>query len=430
MWLSFLFYLYPCFKTVQRLKVKPRVKPKFTMNTGINILCYKSKTLANGEHPLMFRVCKDGKKKYVSLGVSVAPQYWDFQKNKPKRNCPDRILIEKLIAQKSKELSELVLELEADNKEYTAATLVEKAVKPKVKATVGSLMKEHIKDLKEANRTGYALSMEQVYNSLIKFNGHLDMPFSDIDIQWLKKYEQWLRNRGLAENTIGIRFRTLRRIYNIALERKLVKSEDYPFKSFGVSRLHQQTAKRSIKKEGIYRILNYPTDNKRYYYSLAIDLFKFSYFTGGINFADMAYITKKNIMDGRLVYCRKKTKKIINLPLQAEALEVLEKYRSDSEYLFPIFSAFHKTEQQKRNRLHKVITKVNDALKEIGKELGITIDLTTYVARHSYATVLKRSGVSTAIISESLGHSSEKVTQIYLDSFENSQIDEAMKNLL
>ena len=144
----------------------------------------------------------------------------------------------------------------------------------------------------------------------------------------------------------------------------------------------------------------------------------------------MAYITKKNIMDGRLVYSRKKTKKIINLPLQQEALEVLKKYRSDSEYLFPIFSAFHKTEQQKRNRLHKVITKVNDALKEIGKELGIPIDLTTYVARHSYATVLKRSGVSTAIISESLGHSSEKVTQIYLDSFENSQIDEAMKNLL
>ena len=91
---------------------------------------------------------------------------------------------------------------------------------------------------------------------------------------------------------------------------------------------------------------------------------------------------------------------------------------------------YHKTEQQRRNRLHKVITKVNDALKEIGKELGIPIDLTTYVARHSYATVLKRSGVSTAIISESLGHNSEKVTQIYLDSFENSQIDEAMKNLL
>ena len=132
------------------------------MNATINILCFKSKTLANGEHPLMICICKDSKRKYISLGVSVAPQYWDFQKNKPKRNCPNRIMIEKLIAQKSKEL-------------------IEKAVKPKVKTTVGSLMKEHIKELRDANRTGYALSMEQVYNSLIKFNGHLDMPFSDID---------------------------------------------------------------------------------------------------------------------------------------------------------------------------------------------------------------------------------------------------------
>ena len=73
-------------------------------------------------------------------------QYWDFQKNKPKRNCPNKILIEKLIAQKSKELSELVLELEADNRQYTAAILVEKAVRPKVKTTVGSLMQEHIKE--------------------------------------------------------------------------------------------------------------------------------------------------------------------------------------------------------------------------------------------------------------------------------------------
>ena len=400
------------------------------MNATVNILCFKSKTLANGEHPLMICICKNSKRKYISLGVSVAPQYWDFQKNKPKRNCPNKILIEKLMAQKSRELSELVLELEADNRQYTAATLVEKAVRPKVKATVGSLMQEHIKELRDADRTGYALSMEQVYNSLVKFSGHLDIPFSDIDIQWLKKYEQWLRSNGLAENTIGIRFRTLRRIYNIALERKLVKPEDYPFKSFGVSRLHQNTPKRAVNKDCIRKILNYPTEDKRYYCSLAIDLFKFSYFMGGINFADVAYLTGRNIMDGRLVYSRRKTKKIINLPLQQDALDVLNKYRSESDYLFPIFLPYHKTEQQRRNRLHKVITKVNDALKDIGKELGIPIDLTTYVARHSYATVLKRSGVSTAIISESLGHSSEKVTQIYLDSFENSQIDEAMKNLL
>ena len=163
---------------------------------------------------------------------------------------------------------------------------------------------------------------------------------------------------------------------------------------------------------------------------LAVDLFRFSYFMGGINFVDMAYLTWKNISEGRLIYYRKKTGKLINLPIQEDAKFLLDKYRnSERQYIFPIFSSFHKTEQQRLNRLHKVITKVNACLKEIGKELHLPVTLTTYVARHSYATVLKRAGVSTSIISESLGHSSEKVTQIYLDSFENSQIDKAMENL-
>ena len=103
---------------------------------------------------------------------------------------------------------------------------------------------------------------------------------------------------------------------------------------------------------------------------------------------------------------------------------------AENPYLFPILSNFHRTEQQKVNRIHKIISKVNRALKQIGEELNISIDLTTYVARHSFATVLKRSGVSTSLISEALGHSSERVTQIYLDSFGSDQMEDAMKNLL
>jgi site-specific recombinase XerD len=92
--------------------------------------------------------------------------------------------------------------------------------------------------------------------------------------------------------------------------------------------------------------------------------------------------------------------------------------------------AVHRTEQQIFNRIVKVLRKVNRDLKEIGREAEISIPLTTYVARHTYATVLKREGVNVALISESLGHSNIQTTQIYLDSFENSQIDEAMKHLL
>lgn len=395
----------------------------------VDVVCYKYKPLKNGELPLKIKVCKDRKTRYINLGVSTKPEFWDFENNRPKETCPDKEMLESLISKNISEVRSKIVELKTEKMDFTATTLIEKVQNRKKPVTVGAVFKEEIKALRDAGRDGYADSMEQVYNSLIKFNKHLDLPFSDIDMIWLKRYEAWLRKKKLAENTIGIRFRTLRRIYNIALEKKIVKQESYPFKAFGVARLHQETPKRAIKKDDVYKIFNYPTEKKDYYYSLAIDLFKFSYFMGGINFADMAYLTSKNIMDSQLVYYRKKTKKLISLPLQQEALEILKKYSSSSPYLFPIFSSFHKTEQQKKNRRHKVISKVNGTLKAIGNELGISTKVTTYVARHSYATVLKRAGVSISIIKESLGHSSEKVTQIYLDRFENSQIDKAMENL-
>ena len=400
------------------------------MDAGVNILCYKSKTLANGAHPLMIRVCKDGKKKYVSLGVSVLPQFWDFTKNQPKKNCPNKAYIEKIIADKSSEFAERIIELKAEKKEFTATTLTERLTEStRARRTVGEVFQSQIENLKQTGRTGYALSHREVYNSLLKFNGHLNIYFSEIDTVWLKRYETWLRGQGFSENTIGRRFRTLRAVYNVAIEEKCVKVDYYPFKSYKVSKLHQATAKRAISKADIMRIIEYRSND--FYKQFAVDLFAFGYFMGGINFVDIAYLKTDNIVDGRLIYTRRKTHKLIRLPLQPKAQEIIERYRQDGAlFLFPILSAFHKTEQQQRNRVHKVISKVNERLKEVGKELEIPIDLTTYVSRHSFATVLKREGVSTSIICESLGHRSEKVTQIYLDSFENSQIDAAMQNLL
>lgn len=399
------------------------------MSATIEVVCYKSKVLANNESPLMLRITKDRKLKYSSIGISLDPIYWDFQKNRPKRNCPHKSQIERVISAKISEYREQILELKAENKDFTAASLAEKVKSPVKTKTVGSLLLAQIKHLKGQKRTGYAMSHLEVYNSLVKFNGHLDIFFSDIDITWLKRYETWLRSGGSAENTIGKRFRTLRAVFNVAIEQKNIKAEYYPFKAYKVSKLHQATAKRAISKGDINRVIEYATDNR--YTRLAIDLFTFSYFMGGINFVDMSYLTASDLVDGRLIYTRKKTGKLIQLPLQPKASEIIQSYAaSGNRYIFPILSNIHKSEQSQRNRIHKVITKVNKRLKEIGQELGIPIDLTTYVARHSFATVLKRSGVSTSIICESLGHSSEKVTQIYLDSFENSQIDEAMKNLL
>lgn len=172
---------------------------------------------------------------------------------------------------------------------------------------------------------------------------------------------------------------------------------------------------------------------KQQYVQLSKDIFIFSYLCGGINFTDIANLTKDNIIEGkRLHYIRQKTGKLIKLGLSEEALQIIRRYAVESKgYLFPILNAqLHKTPLQKQNRIHKMLGKVNKNLKLLAAQFGVEANLTTYVARHSFASVLKKSGVNIALISEALGHSDLTTTQIYLDSFDNEQIDAAMKNLL
>ncbi len=398
------------------------------MEATISVICFKSKVLKNGESPLMVRICKDGKRKYKSLGISVNPVHWDFKKNQPKPKCPNYEALLILINKKISEFQRIILDKKVNNAEFTATTLLQATDTPQSKhpVSVGEGFLNYIQALKDEKRLRYAGMFEVSYSSFIKFNKHLDIPFSDIDVAWLKKYEQWMKSNGYAVNTIGTRLRHLRAVFNKAIEAK--QTTAYPFSSYKLSKVNQQTVKRAMAKQDIQKIINYKGQSDME--SLAIDLFTFSYFTAGINFIDMAMLEQSNIVDGQLIYYRKKTKKQIIIPLQDKAVEIIRKYSNDhSPYLFPIFSPFHKTGIQIANRLHKVLAKVNKHLREIGEKLELPIPLTTYVARHSYATVLKRAGVSTSIISESLGHSSEKITQVYLASFDKEQIDDAMKNL-
>ena len=197
-----------------------------------------------------------------------------------------------------------------------------------------------------------------------------------------------------------------------------------------------KTRKRAIDKDDIQRLidLEITEGHKTEYQRLARDLFLFSYFTAGMNFGDIARLRYKDIVKGRVNYSRHKTQKLLSFQLVPNAMQILEKYGTaghGEDYIFPILNRHeHTTPQQIFNRLHKVLRKINRELKVLGEMIGLEMPLTTYVARHTYATVLKRSGVSVALISESLGHSDLSTTQIYLDSFENSQIDAAMAHLL
>jgi len=399
-------------------------------STTINVVCYKSKKLANGENPLMIRICKDRKTKYISLGISIHPQYWNFTKNAPKNSCPNKELIQKIINDNLNKYSELLLTLKASNKDFTVSSLIENLNPVAVKKyTVLELLDIHINQLVQEDRLGYASVFKELKRALLDFNKHLNIHFSEIDVQWLKNYENYFRQRKLGGNTISIRFRCLRTLYNMAIEKGIVKYEHYPFRIYKISKLQQETIKRAIKKEDIIKIINYNTTDKNVQF--AIDLFSFSYYCGGINFKDIAYLTKDSIIENKLAYYRKKTKKLIRIPIKEVAMDIIKKYEDPNNmYLFPVLSNSHKTELQRNNRLHKILAIVNIRLKRVGKELNLPIPLTTYCARHSYATTLLRAGVNIALISETLGHSDLKTTQIYLAGFDNEQIEKAMDNLL
>ncbi len=255
-----------------------------------------------------------------------------------------------------------------------------------------------------------------------------------MDIDFLRGYEKFLRQRKYTDTSMSLYFRTLRSAYNKAIEAKHVKKMAYPFDEYKVSKFSIKTEKRAISKDNIKQIMELDLSDQTEYMQFAQDLFVFSYLCSGINFTDMANLTLDNIVEGRLVYLRQKTKKRINIPICKEANDIIQKYQNQDEtnkYIFPILHQdIHKSEMQKYNRRKKALLKINNSLKKISEMTGIKANLTTYVARHSYATVLKNSGVNVALIGETLGHSDLKTTQIYLDSFENAQIDEAMENLL
>ena len=249
----------------------------------------------------------------------------------------------------------------------------------------------------------------------------------------------YLRKKGLANNSIATQFSCFKSTYNKALEEGIFTNEDSPFKKYKVGRLWTQTRKRAIHKEDVQKLkgfdlstlTKYPTP----YLEFARDIFMFSYLTAGINFKDIATLRYCDLDNGRIYYSRHKTQKNMNTILLPDAMTILNKYmKKDAgaeDYIFPVLDRnIHITEQQQADRIQKVLKQVNRKLKIISRALNLKINLTTYVARHTFATVLKRSGVDIGIISESLGHSDLKTTQIYLDSFENTQIDAAMQNLL
>ncbi|GAB3949555.1 site-specific integrase [Spirosoma harenae] len=404
----------------------------------VKVILFKSKTLADGSHPLMVRITKDRQRKYVSVGHSLQLKHWDEDKSEPRRSCPNRPYVEAVIAKWKAKFSDVASDLKQEEKPFSAEKVVAKAVKSVRKVSLLSFIDEYNDRLIKEKRLGTASTVRDIRRALVRFEtseGKLPekLLFTDLTPGYLDDFRSSMAQRGLAETSMAVYFRTLRLIYNQAIKRGLVQEKYYPFREFKVSQFDLRTRKRAISKEDIGKLAALEPETFRL--RLARDLFVFSYYGAGINFIDMAHLTWGDVQNGRLRYERKKTGHLFNFKLSDQASAILDYYRpltgrGQDAYVFPILDRErHLTTKKIDNRIHKIIGQVNPDLKVLAGMAGLDAVLTTYVARHSFATALKHSGVATAVISEAMGHQTEGITQTYLASFENELIDAAFDNL-
>lgn len=401
----------------------------------IAVILYKSKVLKNGESPLMVRITQNRKAKYYSLGISCDPKYWNFEKQQPRKNHPDKDILNAIISQKKESYLNQILNYKQKAKNFTPDVLIASVEKTKTPISVVAYFDNHINKLGKAKRVGYADIFRNTKNDVAQFLKGKEITFDQIDENWLCAFESFLRERDLLDTSLSVKFRTLRTLYKDAIKNGLASKEDNPFNAYKISeRFNTSTRKRAIKREDIKAI---EALEKKPYSTIfeAQQYFLFSYYAQGINFADMANLKWQDIEAGRATYRRKKTGELISFKVSDPLNKILDYWKpftanSPDNYIFPILKKEkHKTAQQQFDRTKKVLRRVNRDLKTIGKEIGLDTPLTTYVARHSFATVLKTAGVSIALISETLGHQTEAITKTYLKSFEDSAIDQALENL-
>lgn len=296
-----------------------------------------------------------------------------------------------------------------------------------------------IAQYKEAGRIGTAVTYDCAKKSLEKFAPNAK--FSEITPDLLAKYEKTMLDNGNSKTTVGIYLRSLRSLFNFAISENPNLSAAYPF-SRNVQEKNKyripkgSNIKKALELSDIEKIFNYKakagSSQER-----SKDYWIFSYLTNGLNLKDLCLLQYKNIDGDMLKFIRAKTanqreEKTIQAILQPETKEIIKRWgnkkKDGNTYIFPVLNG-KETPERERQLVQQLIHVINDNMKIIANELEITKPVTTYAARHSFSTVLKRSGASMEVISEMLGHSNLTTTKRYLDSFESDTLKHTAKAL-
>lgn len=270
---------------------------------------------------------------------------------------------------------------------------------------------------------------------------HVNMPISALTSDCILNYQDWLWNHGVSRNSSSCYMRSLQALFNRAVQQGLASGNPFTLAYTGVAK----TRKRAIQDHDIKRLSNLSIANglirlgkspqhKSFARNVrqlefARDLFLFSFSCRGMTFVDLAYLRPTDIHCGHIRYTRRKTRQAIVVKIEPFMQSVINKHHiPGSPYLFPILHSLdpQKAYAQYRNALRTY----NFHLHQLSAMLGSDVPLSSYVSRHTWATIAYQQQIPISVISQAMGHDSERTTQIYLKSLENNVIDEANRNLL
>ena len=395
-------------------------------------LRFRRSTVAGKEGTLYFRITHGRISRQVNTGLRIFADEWDGNTLK----IPDAdgqqerrsylFSIEERIRKDTSRINETIRQMDLSGKEYTAAQVVDAFLSAD---SNGGELNEFVRvlaaGLKHIGKERLAETYTTTANSFMRFCvGRGDLRFNEISPELIREYEARLNEQGLVPNTTSFYMRNLRAIYNRAVEQGLT-ADRMPFKHVytGIGK----TVKRAVPPQVIRRIKNLDLSSDQVL-QRSRDLFMFSFYTRGMPFVDMANLKKTDLRNGVLAYRRKKTGQQLYVKWEKPMQDIVDRYQdATSPYLLPIITTPGKGERrQYLNAIHLT----NRHLRIIGDMAGSPIPLTTYVARHCWASIAKSRNIPIATISEAMGHDSESTTRIYLASLDASVVDDANSKVI
>ena len=320
-------------------------------------------------------------------------------------------------------LARIVRKLQATELNYSCDRIIDEYHRHSYYYSLQGYMLTLIESLKAGGRhrtaETYIAALNSFRNFLSDRNNSHDLMLDTLTADMMDAYSTWLRKRGICLNTISFYNRILRAVYNRAVDDDII-SDARPFRRVYTGIV--KTAKRALPIGIIKKIKNLDlTASPALDY--ARDIFILSFMFRGMSFVDMAFLRKTDLVDGHITYCRRKTGQQLTIKMTSQMRAILSKYpENSSDYLLPIIRTAACSE---RSVYRNTSSQINRSLKTIATMVGLTVPLSLYVARHSWASAAKTKGIPISVISEGMGHDSESTTRIYLAALDTSLIDRA-----